>query len=91
MNYRRDVLELRKEKKTYQEIFQIISEKGYTGTVDAIRGYMSRQRHLHNHFEEEYQGKSIEIVGRKWLNKLFYLPIEKVPVIDANLLKLVFE
>lgn len=91
MSYRKEVLALRKEKKTYQEIFQIISAKGYTGTVDAIRGFMSRQRRLHKHFEEEYKGKSIEIVERKWLNKLFYLPIEKVPVIDEEMLALVFE
>ncbi|MGM0113415.1 ISL3 family transposase [Enterococcus sp. DIV0187] len=88
--YRKEVLALRKERKTYSEIFQIISEKGYTGTVDAIRGYMSRQRRLHKHFKEEYQGKSIEILERKWLIKLFYLPIEKVPVIDSELLELVF-
>ena len=39
----------------YQEIFQIIKAKGYTGTIEAVRGYMSRQRRLHKHFEEEYQ------------------------------------
>lgn len=91
MNYRKEVLELRHAKKTYQEIFQIIKVKGYTGTVDAIRGYMSRQRRLHKHFEEEYQTKSIEIIERKWLNKCLYLPIEKVPMIDKNLLELLFQ
>lgn len=91
MNYRKEVLNLRKEKKTYQEIFQIITEKGYTGTVDAIRGYMSRQRRLHKHFKEEYKNKSIEIVERKWLIKLLYLPIGSVPMIDKELLALVFK
>lgn len=91
MNYRKEILELRHAKKTYQEIFQLIQAKGYTGTVDAIRGYMSRQRRLHKHFEEEYQTKSIEIIERKWLNKCLYLPIEKVPMIDKSLLELIFQ
>lgn len=51
---------------------------------------MSQQRRLHKHFNEEYQGKSIEILERKWLIKLFYLPIEKVPVINSKLVELVF-
>lgn len=76
MNYHKEVLELRHTKKSYQEIIQIIKAKGYTGTVDAIRGYMSRQRRLYKHFEEEYQTKSIKIIERKWLNKCLYLPIE---------------
>lgn len=91
LNYHKEVLELRHTKKSYQEIFQIIKAKGYTGTVDAIRGYMSRQRRLYKHFEEEYQTKSIKIIERKWLNKCLYLPIEKVPMIDKNLLELLFQ
>lgn len=45
---------------------------------------MYKQRRIHKELADNYEGKSIDIIERKWLVKLLYLPIEKVPVIEVR-------
>ncbi|GEP73335.1 hypothetical protein LRA02_22030 [Lentilactobacillus rapi] len=84
--YRQEVLELRKQGKSYALIHQQITKDGYTGTVDAIRGFMARQRRLQKQLDSKYIGKSIEIIERRWIIKLLFFPLQEVPVITRKLL-----
>ncbi len=88
--YRQQVLELRKQGKSYALIHQQITKDGYTGTVDAIRGFMARQRRLQKQLDSKYIGKSIEIIERRWIIKLLFFPLQEVPVITKKLLDQLF-
>ena len=44
--FRAEVLQMRLEGVTYCEIHQRIKEKGYAGTQDAIRGFMSKEQRI---------------------------------------------
>ena len=44
--FRKEVLNLRSEGLKFREIHAIIKEKGYTGTQDAIRGFISKERRI---------------------------------------------
>ena len=45
--FRSEVLQLKSEGLKYREIHDIIKAKGYTGTQDAIRGFISKERRIH--------------------------------------------
>lgn len=89
--HRKKVLQLRKEGKTYKEVYNIIKTEGYDGSVDAIRGFMARQRRIHKDVQEKYCDMPVEIIERKWLVRLLYNPIEEVPVIKPEDLPIILK
>jgi transposase len=83
--YRQEVKKLRSQNMTYQAIYEIIKEKGYTGSVAALRGYMTKEMRL----EKDFQSRStksgeIEMIEKKWVIKWLYKPLEKVSVISSE-------
>ncbi len=76
--YRDEVIHLRSEGRTYAEIAEILRNKGYTGTVDAIRGFMSKERRLQKDFNDNDIKGDTELIERKWLIQLLYRPIGSV-------------
>lgn len=80
--YRQKVLELREKNWTYAKIHAYLQEQGYTGTVDVIRGFMAKQRRIHQDVKERYLGKTIDVIERKWLIQSLFYTISKVPVLD---------
>ena len=65
------------ERRKFREIEDEIRQLGYDGAASTIRMYATRQRkRLKVAAENALTGT--ELIERKWLTKLLYLPIEKV-------------
>lgn len=75
--YESDVLGLRSKGLTYVEITEIIKKKGYTGTVDALRVFMQKEREHQRKCETE-NPELKEYIPRKWMVQLIYKAIDKV-------------
>ncbi len=76
-SYESEVLELRSKGLTYVEITEIIKKKGYTGTVDALRVFMQKEREHQKKCETE-NPESKEYIPRKWMVQLIYKAIDNV-------------
>jgi transposase len=75
--YESEVLELRSKGKTYTEITEIIRKKGYTGTVDALRVFMQKERE-HQKKSETESPELKEYIPRKWMVQLIYKTINRI-------------
>ncbi|MBK5653843.1 MAG: transposase [Rhizobium sp.] len=75
--YESEILELRSKGMTYKKITEIIRKKGYTGTVDALRVFMQKEREHQKNSEIEKQ-KATEYIARKWMVQLIYNKIESI-------------
>ena len=81
--FRDEVLKLKAGGLKYREIHNIIKEKGYTGTQDAIRGFISKERRIRRDLISTVGGVS-EFVDKKWLIRLLYQPIERLKGISQE-------
>ena len=71
------------ERRTFREIESAIRADGYDGAASTIRMYATRQRRIIKDTND--QGKAgTELIERKWVTKLLYLPIEKVKGITES-------
>ena len=86
--FRNEVLQLRSDRLKYREIHTIVKEKGYTGTQDAIRGFISKERRIHQDLLSAGVGTE-ELVDKKWLIRLLYKSISDVKGITAEQLEFV--
>jgi predicted transcriptional regulator len=75
--YRKEVLSLKADGLKYREIHELLKGKGYTGTQDAIRGFVSQERRIQRDLLDAGAGAS-ELIDRNRLIRLLYLPLEKV-------------
>jgi len=76
--YRGEVIHLRSEGKSYKEIFDIIQKKGYIGTEDAIRGFITKERRIAKDLSQEIKDEPSELIERKWLVQLLFKPLNDV-------------
>jgi transposase len=67
-----------------------LREKGYAGTQDAIRGFVSKERRIQQDLIDTGAGAS-ELIDKKRLIRLLYLPLEKVKRLTAIQLSAVIE
>ncbi len=81
--YEKEVIELRSQGVTYSKIKNIITLKGYTGSVAAIRMYMQKER-AHRNTVSKNKSTSFEYVQRKSLCRLIYKDIEKITGINQE-------
>jgi predicted transcriptional regulator len=88
--YRTEVLALKADGLKYQEIYERLREKGYAGTQDAIRGFVSKERRIQQDLIDTGAGAS-ELIDKKRLIRLLYLPLEKVKGLTAVQLSAVTE
>jgi len=72
------------------QIHDIIREKGYTGTQDAIRGFISKERRIQRDLLASCAG-SEEFIDKKWLIRLLYKPIDELKGISEAQLKFVLK
>ena len=79
--YEKDILNMRSEGMTYEEIFRAIKAKGYDGTVAAIRMFMQKER-AHAQSVEHRAGK--EYLYRVALSQLVYHELENVKLITSE-------
>ena len=87
--YREEALKLRDAGMKYREIHAIIAAKGYTGTQDAIRGFLSKERRIGADLASAH-GQTVELLDKRWLIRLLYKPLEKVKGITPEQLSAVF-
>lgn len=76
-SFREEVLRLRETGLKYREIHATIVDKGYTGTQDTIRGFLSKERRISADMAAAH-GQTMELLDKKWLIRLLYKPLEKV-------------
>jgi DNA-binding CsgD family transcriptional regulator len=82
--YRENVLTMRAQGKTYSQIYGIIQEQGYGGTVDAIRGFISKEHRIVNDIQIKNGIGQTELIEKKWIVQLLYKPLDKVRAITAE-------
>lgn len=87
--FRDYVISLKSEGKKYREIYEMIREQGYSGTQDAIRNFISRERSIRRNLKETLGGPA-EFIDKKWVIRLLYKPIEKVKGISQAQLETIF-
>lgn len=80
--YREEVIALRAEGLTYKAITDIIRKKGYTGSVDALRGFIAKEKRIAKDLAKSK--KPIEFINKRYIHKLLYKPIEKVKEITKE-------
>jgi predicted transcriptional regulator len=88
--FRESVLQWKAEGLTYREIHERIRIDGYSGTQDAIRGYISKERRIRRDLREVAGGEPVEFIDKKWLIRLLYKPIEKIKGITPAQLAAIF-
>ena len=81
--FRNAVLQMRAEGLKYREIHEAIKSKGYTGTQDAIRGFVSKEYRISRDINAK-EWSSQELIDKKWLTQLLYKPIGMVKGITQD-------
>jgi len=82
--YREDVFRWKAEGLNYSEIHERIRIKGYSGTQDAIRGFISKERRIRRDLQTAFGGSSVELIDKKWIIRLLYKPLKDVKGISAT-------
>lgn len=75
--YEKEVLELRAQGITYVKIHELISAKGYTGSVASLRMFMQKER-CHMKASITAEDQLVEYIPRKFLCQLIYKKLEKI-------------
>lgn len=88
--FRDEVIQWKTEGLTYREIHDRIKVKGYTGTQDAIRGFISKERRIRRDLQAMAGSEPVEFIDKKWIIRLLYKPIEKVKGITHEQLTAIF-
>jgi len=86
--FRNEILRLKTDGLKYREIHEALKVKGYSGTQDAIRGFVSKERRI----QQDLLSASVEtneLIDKKWLIRLLYKPIEDVKGISDGQLHFV--
>ena len=89
--FRADVLRWKAQGLTYREIHARIQEKGYAGTQDAIRGFISKERRIRQDLQSQNGEALMEFIDKKWFIRLLYQPIDKVKGISEAQLVAILE
>ncbi|MEG0857727.1 MAG: transposase [Terrisporobacter sp.] len=76
---------LRSKGITYTKIVEIIKEKGYVGSIAALRCFVSKEKRIAKDLLKEKN--PTELIDKKNIIKLLYNPIEKVKSISNDQLK----
>ena len=88
--FRDKAFQWKSEGLTYREIHERISAEGYTGTQDAIRGFISKERRIRRDLHAAVGGESVEYIDKKWMIRLLYKPLEKLKGITPTQLTAIF-
>lgn len=89
--FREDVFRWKAEGLTYREIHERICAKGYAGTQDAIRGYISKEKRIRRDLQAAVGGEPVEFIDKKWMIRLLYKPAEDVKGISTEQLAAIFD
>lgn len=87
--FRDDIVRWKTEGLKYREIHERIRAKGYLGSQDAIRVFISKERRIRRDLQAAIGGEA-ELVDRKWLFRLLYKPLQDVKGISGEQLSAIF-
>jgi len=83
--YQNTVLQMRAKEKTYKEIYEVIKAEGYTGTVDAIRGFISNERRIRNNvLQNSPDIAQTELIDKQWIIRVLYKPLKEIPALTKE-------
>lgn len=82
--FREDVLTMRAQGKTYSQIFEVIRGQGFTGTVDAIRGFVSKEQRIVNDLQKTTGTGQSELVEKKWVVQLLFKPLDEIKALSPE-------
>jgi hypothetical protein len=85
-----EIMKLREDGLKYREIQDIIKQKGYAGTQDAIRGFISKERRIQRDLQTAAEGEPVELIDKKWIIRLLYKPLEQGRGISPSQLTAIF-
>jgi transposase len=88
--YRDDVLRWKSEGLTYHVIHERIKALGYTGTQDAIRGFVSKECRIRRDMQSSTSDEPVEFIDKKWLIRLLYKPVNDLKGITTAQLSSVY-
>jgi predicted transcriptional regulator len=80
--FRDDVLDMRAQGKTYAQIYESIRSRGYTGTQDAIRGWVTKEQRVVSDFQDRFG--HTEFIEKKWVVRLLYKPLRDIPAMSRE-------
>lgn len=80
--YRNEILTLRAQGITYEKIAATLRKKGYSGSVAALRMFVSKERRITRDLLKDKEPH--EFIDKKWILKLLYKPIDKIEVLHQN-------
>ncbi len=80
--YRDEIVTLRAKGITYKEITEILRVKGYTGSVAALRVFVTKEKRITKDLLANKEPS--ELIDKRWITKLLYKPIEKVKKITQE-------
>jgi len=90
--FREDVFRWRTEGMKYREIYERIREKGYSGTQDAIRGFVTKEQRIRRDLATMVNVDFVEFVDKKkWILKLLYKPTEDIQGLSEAQLSAIFD
>lgn len=81
--YEQTVIDLRCQGYTYQSIYDIITVKGYTGSLASLRMFMQKER-KHAQTQSATGLQTIDFVPRKSLCQIIYKKLEDIPVFSQE-------
>jgi transposase/predicted transcriptional regulator len=82
--YEEEVILFRSKGMTYKKITEIIRQKGYTGTVDALRVFMQKEREHQKNAGMQKEESKKEYIARKWMIQLIYHKLDQVKAITGE-------
>lgn len=84
--YESYVINMRAEGRTYKDIHNFITKKGYSGTVSSLRMFMQKERARQKEASESEttEHSEIEYIQRKSLCKLIYSKLEDVSMLTGE-------
>lgn len=87
--FRELVLQMRAQDKTYAQIHEAIKVQGYTGTADAIRGFVSKERRVVHDLQDRFG--QVELIEKKWIIKFLYKPLREIAALTREQLSAVLK
>ncbi len=80
--YKDEVISLRSKNMTYEEITKIISQKGYIGSIAALRIFIAKEKRITKDLLKDKEPH--ELIDKRWITKLLYKPIDEVKQISQE-------
>ena len=87
--FRNEIIEMRAKGITYKKITEHIRSKGYTGTVDALRVFVSKEKRLTKDIASSKD--PTELIDKRWIKKLLYKPADEIKEITKAQLDQVYK